>query len=116
MLEETNTSTCACCVIAKCYRDKYSRERTRSSGDRVGFCRACGQGWFLWYGATAVLTGGRPAILKLVRETLQLSAHTAAIHNRAPPPLPGLARQLALAWLTLAAAETLGLPAAPRTT
>ena len=65
---------------------------------------------------TAVLTGGRPAILKLVRETLQLSAHTAAIHNRAPPPLPGLARQLALAWLTLAAAETLGLPAAPRTT
>lgn len=34
---------------------------------------------------TAVLTGGRLAILKLVRETLQLSAHTAAIHNRASP-------------------------------
>ena len=39
-------------MIAKCYRDKYSRERTRSSGDRVGFRRACGQGWFLWCGET----------------------------------------------------------------
>ena len=46
-----NQWTCSC-VIAKCYRDKYSRERTRSSGDRVGFRRACGQGWFLWCGET----------------------------------------------------------------